>query len=443
MTNAGFDEHIKKQLADYQPQVPAHIWENISKEKDKRRPVAIWWMFGSKKILLLFITLLTGAGVIWYATENTIGSKPSAANNAPLKESTLKLASEDENILTTTGSNAIVRDQKVNNPLREILPVNNNIEKISVADDRKIKTSQPNSLGIMLQPIIMTGENNEKGIKENSTSASTSLHRNSIFMEIMSFAANTPSQLKIIKHASLPTPCPEMEKNTAANKKYFELYAGPDYAMSNFSDTGNSNYKQLRKQSTKTSFGFSAGVRYTKVFANGVSIRAGFNYSQVNEKFTYKQGNIVQVVYIINNNGDTTGSYTVTGTRNKSSINKYKMVDVPIMLGYEMGNEKIHVNLNAGVMINIHSWQKGNVVDTANNPVDISTGSNNPYSFKTNAGIGFTAAASLYYKINERLHLVAEPYFRYNLSQANKTSITLKQKFNTAGIRLGLRLDIP
>ena len=83
------------------------------------------------------------------------------------------------------------------------------------------------------------------------------------------------------------------------------------------------------------------------------------------------------------------------------------------------------------------------MLDTAGRPVSITTGKNSsPYQFKTNAGIGFIGAVSVYYKITDKLHLVAEPYFRYNFSPMNKETITLKQKYQTVGLRLGVRLDL-
>lgn len=89
-----------------------------------------------------------------------------------------------------------------------------------------------------------------------------------------------------------------------------------------------------------------------------MSVRGGVNFSQINEKFTFNQGNIVQVTYIINANGDTVGSYTTTGSRYKTTINRYRSIDIPIMIGYELGNGKLHANINAGPVINIYSWQK-------------------------------------------------------------------------------------
>jgi hypothetical protein len=237
--------------------------------------------------------------------------------------------------------------------------------------------------------------------------------------------------------------CPSIEKDAAGNKAYIEIYGGPDIALRSLSDTGNSTYLQKRKESTSFTSAYSAGLRYTRVFSNGMSMRTGINYSQINEKFTYVQGNLVQVTYIINTNGDTTGSYITTGTRYKTTHNKFRTIDVPLVMGYEMGNGKIHANINAGVIVNAYSWQKGEVLDTTLQPVNISTGKNSsPYQFKTNIGIGFLAGASFYYKLNEKIHVLAEPYFRYNLTPMSKENLTFKQKYNTAGVRFGIRIDL-
>jgi hypothetical protein len=237
--------------------------------------------------------------------------------------------------------------------------------------------------------------------------------------------------------------CPSIEKDAAGNKAYVEIYAGPDVAFRNLSDTGNSTYLQKRKESTSFTSAYSAGLRYTQVFSNGMSIRAGINYSQINEKFTYVQGNLVQVTYIIDANGDTTGSYITTGTRYKTTHNKFRTIDIPLLVGYEMGNGRIHANINAGVIVNAYSWQKGEVLDSALKPVSINTGkTSSPYQFKTNIGVGFLAGVSLYYKLNEKIHILAEPYFRYSLTPMSKENLTFKQKYNTAGLKLGVRFDL-
>ncbi|MFN0083620.1 MAG: hypothetical protein ACKVOM_14020, partial [Ferruginibacter sp.] len=237
-------------------------------------------------------------------------------------------------------------------------------------------------------------------------------------------------------------PCPEVEKDAAGNKRYLEIYAGPDYVFRTLADTANSVYLQQRKNSTKYLFAYSAGLRYTKVFGNGMSFRTGLNYSQINEQFTAEKGRVVQNIYITNNMGDTTGTYVQTGTLYKKSTNKYKSLDIPLSVGYELGNGRIHTNINAGAIITVSSSQKGFVLDETGTAVDISSKtSSSIYQYKAKAGVSFIGAVSVYYKLNDQLHLIAEPYVKVALSPATKAELSLKEKVHTAGVRLGVRMD--
>jgi hypothetical protein len=199
-----------------------------------------------------------------------------------------------------------------------------------------------------------------------------------------------------------------------------------------------------RKESTSIISAFSAGVNYTNVFANGVSFSAGLNYSQVNEKFNFIQGNVVQNTYVIDpNTGDTTSRSTAVGTRYKTTINRYRTIDIPLTIGYEMGNTNLHVNAYAGAVVNVYSWQKGDMLGVNLQPVSITTGkAADAYRYKTNIGVGLTAGASVFYKLNDKLHLMAQPYCRYNFAPLNNTTLSLQEKFFTIGVRLGIRIDL-
>jgi hypothetical protein len=462
--NRQFDEHINEQFKNYSPDVHPRIWEKIIAEKDKKRPAGFWVsMFnGRNKLLLLGLIIALSSGGAWvYLNKNlTKNNLPAAVEN------------KNPDIDNTSGiiKNIQPADQQTNSS-------DLNTDQIIIADNNKANTNQAllSTGGLKAQiypPSTQTddtekntagsGNGNKKyytglgNVLVNTTSPAlaeeedeyegqgTLLGRLTYTAEKLTVKRKTgkPESLSFNPIIYLPD-CPSFEKDAAGNKKYFEFYAGPDYAIRSMHDTGNSAYLQKRKESTKFKSGYSAGVRYTRVFNNSMSVRGGFNYSQINEKFTFNQGNVIQVTYIINNNGDTIGSYTTTGTRYKTTINRYRSIDIPIVVGYELGNGKLHANINAGAVVNIYSWQKGDVLDTAGNPVSITTGKGStPYQFKTNAGIGFIGAVSVYYKLNDRLHIMAEPYFRYNFSPMNKESITLKQKYQTAGLRLGIRLDL-
>lgn len=468
-------------MSGYSPDVPPHIWENIMAEKDRKKPAAFWIKPGFKRTLLIVAgILLTGT---FFILKKNLSSSASVTETAVLSGNTdlpgkqhtgntgTPVPGTGEQLITTGQTEK--PEQQTNYPSQQKadlsgatmpgdknrkishfsntsnLPDKTNESDQSVASRKKQRPFRGKSTVVIKNTAPSADEetaDNELAIPDyNSNHTETSdrtLNRLLLSPGLLTTERKMPASVKKPVYAFSPVPCPESEKNTAGNKRYVELYGGPDYAFRSITDTGNSAYLQKRKESTRFASAFSAGMRYTKVFSNGMSFRTGFNYSQINETFRYSEGNIIQVVYITNSNGDTTGSFTTTGSRYKTTHNKFRTIDIPLLIGYEWGNSRLHINFNAGAMVNLYSWQKGDVLDTAFKPVNITTGKgSSPYQFKNHIGIGFIGAVSVYYKLNNRLHLFAEPYFRYNFSPASKAELTLKQKYNTAGLRLGVRID--
>ncbi len=467
--NNFFDEHIKNQFQNYTPSVHPRVWNNIVNKKDDKKPVGFWFnFFNAKNVLLMGAALLLASGVTYLLVKNTatpFSEKNIVAEGNKTNTTLSKINSkETEEVInnespvnkkqianTTSGNtNTILNINDGNYIPKNSIVYSNTKAKITTANgtadggdfiiNNRKKVTQPQKSKTNL---LKDGDNNFydskiDGLDREIFNRLQFLNAQTIRVERVDISLRNKFSTKVY----LPD-CPSVEQNAAGNKTYFEVYGGPDIAFKNLSDTANSAYLQKRKESTSFSSAFSAGFRITKVFNNGVSIRTGVNYSQINEKFKFVQGNLVQITYIINAAGDTTGSYITRGTRYKTTYNKYKTIDIPVLFGYELGNGKFHANINAGVMVNVYSWQQGEVLDTNFQPISITTGKTySAYQFKTNVGLGFLASSTLYYKLNEKLHLLAEPYFRYSLSPMSKENLTLKQKYNTAGLRLGIRLDL-
>jgi opacity protein-like surface antigen len=456
--NSGLDNHIRSKLSGYTPDVPPHIWENIAAKKGKRRPTGFWWwLMGRNGLLTLAGILMLSAG-IWINRTHLFpekdGTKSTEIITPAIKDQsvqqTINTSTPKTRDLSLTNKNIVTKESKS--------PAGNTslISSEDLAAVEQQPTRSPNTKGADAKKQVKSFQQQAKTTAKITPAETEAEEQEDVLQEETSEKLLQPHLLYValltsrtnnltIKSISIPClsdPCPGSEKSASRGQRYVEVYGGPDYAFRSMSDTGNSLYLEKRKESTKFTSAFSVGVRYTKVFNNGMSFRTGINYSQINEKFKYSQGNIIQVVYITNSNGDTTGSFSTSGTRYKTTHNKYRTLDIPLLIGYEMGNERLRVNVNAGPMINLYSWQRGDLLDTSFQPVNISTGKpSSPYQFKTNAGIGFLASASVYYRLNNRLHFLAEPYFRYNFSPASKSDLTLRQKYNTAGLRLGLRYD--
>ena len=329
-SNRQFDEHINEQFNNYSPDVHPRIWEKIIAEKDKKRPAGFWVsMFNNRNKLLvlgLIITLSSGGAWIYYNknftpkfSQTTVENKlvftrPVNKNNT--RESNQpadqKLNSPNLNTgqLTTKNNTALNTNQHLSSTggikVRIYSPA------LQAEDDEKntVKTGNQNKKYYTGLGNVLVNITSPELADDEYEGQGTLLGRLNFNAEKYAIKRKTekPQTLSFNPIIFLPD-CP-IEKDAAGNKRYFEFYAGPDYAFRSLQDTANSAYLQKRKESTKFKSGYSAGVRYTKVFNNSMSVRGGVNYSQINEKFTFNQGNIIQVTYIINNNGDTIGSYT-------------------------------------------------------------------------------------------------------------------------------------
>ena len=477
---SNFDDLAKKQLGDYSPEVPSYIWDNIVAKKEKKKPYPFFLQFFNRKNLLLtaglIALLIVGFFTLNNYTENKseqsksqlISNKESETNSSNKKQQeviqTETAVSHADDKAQKSGKNSQQAEEpgsknnagNINDPESASPEIFSSIKKEqdkSIIARNKgdrhfyknakviIKNSKDDALQLDNENIPAL-KNVYAGIETDEAVLSSLLF---YYPEIISANSVKGIELNTTMLPPMQTPpCPALENNAAGNKYYFEVYAGPDYASKKFSDTASSMLLQKRKESTSFRSAFSAGIRYTRVFENGASIRTGINYSQINEKFSYVQSNVVQVTYITDPaTGDTTGTFLTRGTRYKTTNNRYHTLDVPLLLGFETGNGRLHANFNAGVVLNIYSWQKGESLDTSFKPVNISTGkSASLYQYKTNIGAGFMGSISVYYKLNERLHLLAEPYFRYNFSPMNKEMLSLQEKFTTIGLRLGIRMDL-
>jgi len=490
--NLPFDDFAKEQFSNFSPDVPAHIWENII-AKRKSKPKGFWVnMLSGGNLLILSLVLLVGGGATYFLLSSSNKSS-SIKNNTTEKNipASQKInTSSEKNIIENKP--ATLSDQSTDLNNKPPQPENNIAEKQSsintdqsqnvsdknsqsdknitdiVSDKSSINSERLNKNNFSKPSpgktkIKSTDVNDSKNVDINNGDESITQNNKEVtntilFSPFKLSNARNLSGTKILNSQNVKLPdCPKIESNAAGNKMYWEIYAGPDHAYENYKsygDTASNNYLEKRKASTKFASAFSAGVRYTKVFNNGTSVRAGVNYTQVNEKFLYFNPNEIKNVTVITTRvvirapGDTiyisdTLQYQQTGTRIKTTYNRYRNIDIPLVIGYELGNGKIHANINAGVIINVYSWYKGDVLDTLYQPVSITTGKgSSQYQFKNNIGVGFLGSISVYYKITDKMHLVLEPYFRYNLSPMSKENLNLQQKYHIAGLHAGLRFDL-
>ncbi len=492
------DDLFRESFRDYQPDVPPQIWEKIAQQQEKRRrPIA--WISRSGALLLVLLTASIGIATWW-----AVGSGERGTGNGEQGMMNRERGTGNDEQGTGNGEQGIVnKEQGTGNDEEGIgnrEQGTKNEEQGTANGERGTRNGEQ---GIMNReqgteengnPARITakaeqGSGSEAGTSGNSRPATKIRKKGSLKStltgggeaeatartgrvektgeeedDIMNEATKTGENTTQLNPRPVPfvpldiitaqremnrelkpiriPDCPPRDDERRDISDYWELYAGPDYAQKSYSGNSDPALIEKRRETQSFKMAYSAGIRYTRVFANGISLRAGLNYTQINEKFAYLQDNVVQQVFIISPAGDTTDAYYVRGTRYKNSVNRYRSIDLPVVMGYELGKGRFRANVNAGIILNLRSWQSGSTIGNNLQPVNINS-SNSAYQYRTQAGLAFTGAVSLYYRLTERMHLLAEPYYRHNLSPLSKASGPVQEQFSIMGLRLGLRMDIP
>lgn len=233
---------------------------------------------------------------------------------------------------------------------------------------------------------------------------------------------------------------------------FVEVYAAPEMAFKSIENiSATPQYLQRKDSSESMRLGYSAGVRLIKPITDNFLVKAGIQYTQINEKFTYRTENevrtttVISVRTIIRGPGDTlriadTSTVMQTGFKNNTIRNRYRSFDIPVTLGYQFGNDNLQFGVNAGIVFNISSWYQGVILDSSMSAVPISKGSNSIY--KNNIGLGLYGGFSVLKKLGEDTQLFFEPYFRYNLSGITNEQSSFKQRFSLGGLSIGLRYNL-
>jgi hypothetical protein len=245
--------------------------------------------------------------------------------------------------------------------------------------------------------------------------------------------------------------CPS-NRNTWNTDLFVEAYASPDLASRSISAVSATPQYLARKDSSSSmQVGYSAGLRFVKPITENILLKAGIQYTQMNEKFVYRTENeiktttVVTVRTIVRAPGDTviisdTSVVQQVGFKNNTVKNRYRSFDIPVTIGYQFGNEDLKFGVNAGVIFNISSWYQGVLLDSSLNTVPLTKANNSVY--KTNIGLGIYAGFSIIKRLSDDMHVFAEPYFRYNLSNMTTPQASYNQKFSLGGISLGLRFNL-
>lgn len=491
MTDSSFDNYFKEKLQDHIAPVPSDMWRRVHKriEKDRRRVLLPRLYY-----TLLLIGLLAGSGFLYYTqiqsnVTTIVGHKAkeiTPQNSQPIPQPNESVTTEKR---TTEKKNnkfigsaentevAVTKHKEIKTPdfIEEKLTPKQNGEQELLHYKEKKKSNTDEAISIHSEPLIeksasQSSSTEEYKAAEFSTPPSAPpaprmsipvpVSRKRGIHPISSFSLATTitpydkhsnnSSLKNLLSKKTFTPiiaCPPLN-GLRYNSWYVEVYASPDIVTKNISGTP-STYIERKDSTETTQLSYSAGFRISTSLSDRLFLKVGLQYSQINERFQLRTINERKLVTTITTRriviapGDTllvsdTSTFEQIGFLVKTRQNRYRRIDVPVQLSFEFGNDQLRFALNGGAIFNIYSWNKGEMLDTANSavsPINIK----HTKVYKTNVGISLQGGISIIKPITEYTELFAEPYFRYSLSDMTSNNAGFTQRFNTAGINLGFR----
>jgi hypothetical protein len=235
---------------------------------------------------------------------------------------------------------------------------------------------------------------------------------------------------------------------------YVDAFVAPEYIVRSFIKNLPESEKLLsaRDSVEKTQYAVSTGVRASFVFGNGLAIRAGVMYNQINEKARFDSLGIgtITTTYKVNSlpNGklDTVSIIqTVTdGIFRRTRYNHYRTIDIPVQIGFEKNLKNgWGVGVNGGAIFNITAWRKADIVGANLQQLNVSSGINQPNPvFSTRLGVSLIGSVAVLRQLTDNLQFVFEPSLRYGLQPITRTDYALKQQYSTVGVLVGLRMKI-
>ena len=194
------------------------------------------------------------------------------------------------------------------------------------------------------------------------------------------------------------------------------------------------------------------GLRISKNISNSWLIKTGIQFSQFNERFDYRNEQekrittVITIRTIIRAPGDTlfisdTSQVEVIGVRIKKTYNRYRNIDIPLLLSYEIRNPGFTIAVQAGATFNIRSTFQGDMIDTSGVPFSQS-GKNPSTQFRNSLGIGIYAGVSFIKSLNPDWDVFAEPYYRRYIQNEASAEAPFQQYLSNWGLQLGVRYKL-
>lgn len=475
-----FDKNIADRLNNYESAVNPQMWDRINQGLDEspKRAFPFWLFFG----VITFVSLASVTTYYYLQSDESIITESLIIENTNAKIDVVKTASS-QNIAEKKNTNQLATNQKEAKPIsgvtntdiqaeelfidaKEILPSGSihvsNIKHKEIKKETKDQNTYTRSTTALQTNTTPTHrEFNTSGnlIQKQTSKATSSLIMQVEDSGISMTSLNTldlPFKLQWKPPFKNPEPsgCYDFGKNNSF-RYLLDLYIAPQYSFKSLEDPSGTMASHIASRDTteKSLLAYTVGGRASIAMSNGLALRAGLSYTEIQERFDLDIANemktIIEIDVITNGMGDTTRidttTFIQTGTRKIRRFNYLRSFDVPVMLGYSFDVGNIALEFNAGAIFNIHFRSRGTFLSpfipgqiasyTKGDPEYIDV-------YKSNIGISYYGSAAVSIPINPKFDFLIEPHVRYTPKSITTATYAVDQKHLLTGAAFVLRYKL-
>ena len=446
------DEVFRNQLQDQAAAPPLHLWEQIDQKRTPKH--RFFNQVRQKKpiVALLASTAIAGVALLlWNLQQPTLRNFPIPAPKSSLPA----IAQQHE---------AIVPHEAAASEKKKPVRSSSSPSKLAAAAENDTPTAQRAILTDDAQaPTSLVAENASvaTAVADALTEEIVAI-ANTVAADREETPAVSPERvadLPILNRQ--PTPAYALDESELSGlfgsndpkcarfgdgkwALYLDVMASPDLTF-NTLEARHSDaeaYLEKRRETETRLFAFSGGLRLSMVTDNGLALRTGVNYSQINEKFTYFNGSEenTHISNIFDSEGNVIGTDTITltGERYKVSNNIYRTIDIPFIVGYEFDMGQFGMSVNGGAYLNLLFMPDGDLLDPETlEPIAID--GDNFNAFKEQVGLGYYGSLALTYQTKNGLQLLLEPHFKLFPKSVTQDEYALSQRYTSVGLFMGVR----
>jgi hypothetical protein len=226
--------------------------------------------------------------------------------------------------------------------------------------------------------------------------------------------------LQALEMQPLPVFAPLIKPKQRGWRVYGEGFAGFDFNGRSLEARAPEfeSYREARHNAENLQDGFSTSLRFSMISTDGFAVRSGIRYA---------------------------GYAEVVQLQGQEWTNRFRSVDIPILLGYE--NNKIGqltLSANAGVLLNMAFNQEGQfLAPDLSGPVVFSSKTPDSYpAYRNRLGLAYYGSVALSAPLSPTLRVVIEPYILRRPSSITYADYAIDQRNWNQGIQIGIRKKI-